>query len=266
MRTSGHICTFGAVLGVVSGLSLLLPAHYGADLQRAASDAAASRSREVEAVWRAQAYKAFSAAEVTQAALAAAPLSQLSELQQATLKVRLAQVLRYLGNPTMEQYYRLKTEGFHWTLAPSVRTASLLDSIDGHTSAGPPERGAEEFVRLLWEKVHAGGNPCIPRLTGVCLWTVRCGIARTNAPASLLTGPVKNGFTVSYAATDPGFVYTGSNRSDSPLVFEMSLLARANGADGAGPVYFSLVWIDGDQNWALGHLMTDGWLHVKTIF
>ena len=263
MRAATHIWTFGAVLGVVSALRFVFPAHYGADLQRAASGAAASQSREVEATWRAQAYSGFSAAKVARAALATAPLGELSKAQQTALRVRLPQVLAYLEHPTLREYCRLKTDGFHWTFAPSPRALALLGPSVGRP-AGP--HGPQDFVRLLWEKLHGGPKPCLPRLTAVCLWTVRGGIDHTNAPALLLIGPVKNGFTVSYAATDPGFVYTGTRTPGRPLVFEVSFLAKANGGQNAGPVYISLLWVEGDQNWALSHLMTDGWLHINTIF
>jgi hypothetical protein len=92
------------------------------------------------------------------------------------------------------------------------------------------------------------------------------GIAHTNSPGELLTGPVRNGFTASCDSTDPGFVYGAKKWPGPPLLFEVSFLAKASGSDDAGPVYISLEWIEEDQNWALSRLMTDSWLHIKTIF
>jgi hypothetical protein len=232
MTAARHIWIFGATLGVVSALRFVFPARYGADLHRAANDATASRSREVEATWRAQAYSGFSAAKVAR----------------------------------FEEYYRLKTDGFRWTFAPSARAVAFLGPLTGGQVSPKRHADAKEFVRLLWHKTQAGGEPCLPKLTAVCLWSVRGGIAHTNAPALLLVGPVKNGFTASYDAVDPGFDYSGAHRPGRPLVFEVSFLAKANGAESAGPVYVSLLWVEADQNWALGHLMTDVWLHINTIF
>ncbi len=178
MTAARHIWIFGTVLAVVCALRLVFPAHYGADLRRAASEATAARSREVEATWCAQAYSDFSAAKVARAALATAPLRELSKVQQAALKVRLPQVLGYLEHPTLDGYYRLKTGGFHWTFAPSARTVALLGpSARGRVS--PRRQGdAKEFVRLLWNRAQAGGKPCLPKLTAVCLWTVSSPLGR----------------------------------------------------------------------------------------
>src|SRR5439155_22305137 len=79
---------------------------------------------------------------------------RFSEVQQARLQSRLPEVLRYLANPTFEQYYWLKTEGLAARLELSLPAKRLLfkNGLAPHEWASRPPI---ETLRALWDSVHA---------------------------------------------------------------------------------------------------------------
>lgn len=268
MKTAKHLLLFLVCLGFVYALRLVAGGHYTHDLNQVVSEASLQGSREREAVWRRQAYTAFSASDIVSAMSKKVPLASLhfSQVHRAKLELRLLDVLHYFEQPTFDEYYRLKTEGLHWTLQPDTHARDLLaDSA----AVGPPQPSpteARDLLRKMWEHVHAGPQPSLPRLTAVCLDSIAGATTHTNSPKALLTGEVKRGYTAAREAIDPGLAYGSGRASTEPLLFELSFLAKANGSEDAGPVYISLLWVEEDQEWALNRLMTDHWLQVKTIF
>jgi hypothetical protein len=83
----------------------------------------------------------------------------------------------------------------------------------------------------------------------------------------MLVGPVKQGFTIAVEAFEPGFHYAMTpEEAAHPTLFEFSFLARRSGSSIAGPLYVSLIWVEGDKNWALNRLVADNWLRMQTVF
>jgi hypothetical protein len=200
MKPLRHTLIFGLFLGAVCGLRTGWAGHYRLDLTRVAAEDAAKRSREVEAVWLRKTYTNFTPEAILKAVWSSAPrhLQGLSAVQQATLKVRLREVLRYLDDPGVEEYYRLKTEGLHWTFAPGQRAAALLGRSPGVRPAKDTPGDPKKAVEAMWQRTHGDQSPWLPKITAVSLDSVLGGTARTNSPGALLSGRVKNGFTASY--------------------------------------------------------------------
>jgi hypothetical protein len=264
-----HLLIFGIALGTVSAVRIACGVHFARESQEVAAKASQKRSRQIEAAWRLRTYNALSAG-TEEALIRRVPWTSLalSELQQTKLRVRLTEVLHYLELPTLDEYYRLKTEGFHWSLQPHGSASNLLVTAFPRLDIGT--QPARAVIKVLWEEVRAqDASSAVFRLTAVCLDSVIGGTEHTNTGGRLLTGTVKQGFTVAVEAVDPGFVYVGGKVSNVPLLFQLSFLAKANGANGAenvGPVYVSLLWVEEDKNWGLNRLITDSWLKVRTIF
>ena len=269
MRVRDHLLLFGAFLAAVCALRICWGGHFTREAQEVAAKAAQKRSRQIEAGWRRHSYTELSARteEAMFERIAWTSLA-LSGVEQAKLRVRLSEVLHYLEYPRLDEYYRLKTEGFQWRLEPQGYVSNLLAKALPRLEIGShSDRDPQTTVKRLWEMVYSeGASSTVPRLTAVCLESVVGATARTNTGKALLTGSVKQGFTMAIEAVDPGFSYSRGKPSNMPLVFQLSFLAKANDPQNAGPVYISLLWVEEDQNWALNRLLTDSWLKVKTIF
>lgn len=271
-RVRVHLLIFGVFLGAVCALRIGWRGHYVREAREVATRASQRRSRQIETAWKRHTYTDLSAG-TEEALFQRIPWASLalSDVEQAKLRVRLSDVLHYLERPSVEEYYRLKTEGFHWSLQPrgyaSNLLAKALPAADVRMYCARDPRTA---TRSLWAEVHTahteGAASPVSWLTAVCLDSVVGNTERTNTGRALLTGSVKQGFTVAVEAVDPGFVYSSEKALKAPLLFQLSFLAKANGLENAGPVYISLLWVEEDQNWALNRLLTDSWLRVKTLF
>jgi hypothetical protein len=268
MKAAKHLLLFLLCLGCVCALRLVWAGHFVRELNRVVVEASRDQSREMEAVWRRQAFAPFSAAPAVSAMFKKVqlPPTSFTEAQRAKLERRLLEVLRYFEQPTFDEYYRLKTAGLRWKFDPDGRARGLLARSGAEGSIKPTPAEARESVRRIWDQAHAGSLVCLPRITAICLDSIAGVTTHANSAKALLTGEVKRGFTVAVEATDPGFVYGSVEAPVEPILFEMSFLARANGSEDAGPMYISLLWVEADQEWALNRLMTDRWLHIRTIF
>ncbi|MGO8675121.1 MAG: hypothetical protein ACLQVX_04530 [Limisphaerales bacterium] len=268
MKVRNHFLMLGVLLGAVSALRLGTASHFNRQFQAVGKEAAQKHSRQIEAAWKRHAYSDLASAHTEQAILSKIPWPSLalSEVQQAKLRLRVQEVLRYLEQPSFDEYYRLKTEGLHWSLEPQGYASSLLGMSTQHRTTVSPSDEPKGAVRFMWENAGASEKPSPPKLAAVCVDTLTGSTGRTNTGRALLTGSVKRGFTAAVEAVDPGFVYTAAASSKAPLLFQLSFLAKANGSENAGPVYVSLLWVEGDGNWAPNRLITDSWLRIKTIF
>ena len=269
MSLHRHLLLLSLCVGVVTLPRIVFRYHYRDELRKVASHAAAMRSEELEATWKNTTFSDLDSPGVENSSLDKIqwPALNLPETQQALLRTRLPQVLRYLKAPGFDDYFRLKTEGFHYRFAPDAWTSNLLSAASWRLLSSDPTQ-FEPRLREMWTRVTTGdGKVLHPGLGALSLETVSAAISHTNSSRALLAGPVKKGFTVAAEFSDPGFQYLkGEGPDANPLVFELSFIAKARLSHAAGPVHISLLWIEKDQNWALNRLILDTWLGFNTLF
>lgn len=269
MTLRRHSLLLSLCIGAVITSRVVFPHHYRDGLRKVAAHATAIRSEELEAAWKNTTFSDLDSTNVEAAFLNKIKWSalNLSEKQRAVLSSRLVQVLEYLKAPSFEGYFRLKTEGFHYSFAPDGLTSNLLSPDSLRLILSDPEQ-LQPCLRELWMRVTTDdGKARCPGLGALSLESVTAAVSHTNSTRALLVGPVKKGFTVAAEFCDPGFQYLKPTNSDStPLVFQLSFIARSKDSHAAGPVHMSLLWIVQDQNWAVNRVILDTWLGFSTLF
>lgn len=269
MKPLAHSFTFLCLLAVVLALRVVGRDYYSRDLSKVMGKASEVRAIEIQAGWKSRRFKEFNSEE-TKAAILEKIHNQelnLSDLQKAKLEAKVEQLLHYFDRPTFEDYYRLKTQGFHYQFLPKGVTSNLLAQARKDSRLAP-SADTKETVRFLWNKVHQhAGEMVISRIRAVALDSVQASVSHTNSGTALIMGPVKQGFTVAAEITNPGFYYGIPNTPESvPLLFEFSFLAKVDESAVVGPLHISLLWLDQDQEWALNRLIADSWLRLQTLF
>ncbi len=192
MKVRNHFLMLGVLLGAVSALRLGTASHFNRQFQAVGKEAAQKHSRQIEAAWKRHAYSDLASAHTEQAILSKIPWPSLalSEVQQAKLRLRVQEVLRYLEQPSFDEYYRLKTEGLHWSLEPQGYASSLLGMSTQHRTTVSPSDEPKGAVRFMWENAGASEKPSPPKLAAVCVDTLTGSTGRTNTGRALLTGSV----------------------------------------------------------------------------
>lgn len=261
------------LVSVIAGWRAARSEHYAREYREIAKNATIARAQQIEQTWRALPYTNAPLDAVGDQFLAAINWSslRLSEVQESKLRTRLRQLFRYLTEPRFQDYYRLKTDGFHYQFEPNQRTRRVMaEAAERKELDGP--RSDVETVKLVWNIIHRkSGETVLPQISAVCLQSVASTISHTNSGFSLLNGKVAKGFTVAVEALEPGFVYPIGEQPvpgvvSEGLFYEFSFFAKANGKDNAGPMHISLYWVEQDQNWALNRLISDQWLGFETLF
>ncbi|HEV2393596.1 MAG TPA: hypothetical protein VG146_14685 [Verrucomicrobiae bacterium] len=179
---------------------------------------------------------------------------------------RLRQILVYLCNPSLNEYYRLKTENLRYDFNLTPRAIRVL----GKAGARSPSITARQTVGDLWGALARGTKTKWPtRLTAVCLDNVAAVTSSTNSVPTMLGGRLFKSMTIAYDALNPGFHYrppAGHQALPSQLFLNLSFYARSNVSTNPGPVHISLVWSDPDANWALNRMLSDVHLNLNTMF
>ena len=272
-RIVPHAAILALTFALVVPARVALSGRYKAERRTIEAEGRNQRVRELAAAWNALKYTDATSADFFDALVTKIDWSslRLSEAQKTKLISRLREVFDYLRDPSFEEFYRLKTEGFRWEFqltklaGETLRRAGLVGAAHGE---GEP-RGVAKSV---WDVVaHKSGGGTPARFTAACLDYVRITTSQTNSPASILSGRISKGHTVAQLAVDPGFKYVGAVNSSATkraqdLFLHVSLFARSNASTNAAPVYISLYWSEADQSWALSHLLTDVLLKVDTLF
>jgi hypothetical protein len=268
-----HALIAGLAILLTLSVQMALSERYSLERRKIEQEASKRRSRDMAASWNRLRFCEAATGRLGHDFVAAVgwPRLALSEAQKARLKDRLQQVLNYLQDPSLEEYYSLKTEALVWNfeLSPAgrLRLGNTEIMVDGVAQRQPLD-----VVFSLWEaSCHESKTGQPPRLTAVCLESIDIARSDTNSAAALLKGPVAKGFTVAHEATDPGFIYghqaaPGSAERVEDLFVFLGFLARSDASNDAGPVYISFYWSDQDQNWALSSLLTDALLNMNILF
>lgn len=249
----------------------LLPRHV-AEIRRIGEEAATARSGDIQAYWR-----TFTYADVSQGSIATEVVARidsgslgLSELQVAKLRARVSEVLQYLRDPTFDEYYRLKTEGLHYRFEMNTNTQSMLRALGFGQRLGEATT-TKDAVKLVWEATHSMTKGIPSAISGICLKDIAVAVPATNSPWALLGGKVRKGFTRAGETLNPGFHYAEEeagrgNATHGVRFVHMSFFAKAADSENVGPVYLSLCWLPGDEDWALSRMIADEWLGVRTLF
>lgn len=267
-----HLGILALVAVVTAGARVALRERHAQEFQRLGQVATNLRAREAEAAWKALAYADASEPGFTDTFLGKINWGSLplSAVQQERLQTRLRQVVGYLLHPSFEDYFRLRTEGLHYQFQPS-RAMNVMWTNLLHRSAADLAAQPLQAVHALWDPAVGPSNRFdSSRITAVCLTNVAAATSGTDTVHSLLSGPVRKGFTSAREALNPGFQYPGLERlslsgSNAPLYFHLSFFAKAS-SGGAGPVYLSLCWLPEEQTWSLSRLLADTWLPLYTPF
>ena len=268
-----HACLAGVAIAIVLPIRLVLGTHYAEQRRALHARASKERTRELARHWNSFAYTNAMGSVLAEVVVTRINWTslQLTEIQQTKLKSRLREVFGYLGNPTFEEYYRLKTEGLTCRLelnGPArnllARRAARTNYIDGQE--------IEWTLRTLWEAAFPTNGAAGPgTIVGISLDRVRATTSVTNSHTSILSGKTANGLSIVLEAMEPGFCYGGrtnavSSDSAHGLFAHLSFFARSSASNDAGPVYLSLCWSECDQEWALSRLFTDGVLKFRMVF
>jgi len=269
-----HALIAGLALLLTLSMRLALSERYRLERRQIEAVAAKQRSRDVADGWNRQSFSAPTRGKLGDAFVRAIDWQRLalSDVQKARLDSRLREILNYLQSPSLDEYYRLKTEALSWKfqLGESARRRLGLAEPGPATAA---ELQPLDAVGALWDAVRRLNNKtgAPPRLTAVCLEGIRIATSQTNSPSAVLLGQIAKGFTIAQEATDPGFTYAPQALSDiadrrqEVFVF-LGFLARSDVSEDAGPLYISLYWSEDDQNWALSRLFTDVLLKMNLLF
>jgi hypothetical protein len=239
----------------------MLKDHYKRDRREVERQARDRRTRELLAFWG---KLTFSAGEQVPGAFAARvdwPSLHLADNQKRLAMNRIGDVIAYLENPSLQEYYRLKTEGLHYAFKPSPRATHVLARSNRQVVADD----LRSTVAAVWERMSGERPPC---LTGICLDNIAAITTTTNNAAAMLGGKLSKSFTIAYDALDPGFQYqTGAAQSTAKQLFlNLSFFARSSTSTNPGPVHISLLWSDADGTWALHKMLTDVHLNLNTMF
>ncbi|HXT42277.1 MAG TPA: hypothetical protein VN887_19875 [Candidatus Angelobacter sp.] len=266
-RLRCHMLVLGLGVGITLTVRAVLREQYSQERRQIEAQARENRVRQVAAVWNAFQYTDISTKDLSENVLAKPALQGLllTRIQRERLRIRLPDILSYLGNPTCDAYMRLKTNELHYKFVLTTDTEQFLQN------GNPPVASeAETVTRALWHKVTNPHGDAGPGLTGICLERIRAAVTHTNSPGSFFSGAVAQGFTMAKAAIDPGFRYgmqtTGGGSSDEGPFLLLSFFAHANASTNAAPVYLSLYWSDEDQQWAPSRLFTDVLLNINLLF
>ncbi len=276
-RLRAHASILGFIVVLTFSVQATFRERYSQERQKIEAEGSRRRARELASGWNALRYTYESSEKTTEAFIAKIdwPSLQLSQFQKEKLERRLGELLDYIQNPTFEQYFRLKSEGFLYQFQLSERSEKLLCQTNS-LALDVVNMSTTDLVRTLWDSVCAlneTGMP--PKITSVCLDQIAIVVHRAHAAAAaaILKNPkVWKGFTVVKEAIDPGFRYRVTERTatddakiENVFVY-MSFFARSNLSRDAGPIYISLFWSERDQNWALSEMFTDILLRMKTLF
>lgn len=273
MQTRTHFLLLASLATVVIALRLAGRDYYRQDYASRTLQGATVRQNEIERNWQNLAYTNAALGKLVEPFFERIRWTSLGvpSPRQERLKERLRELFRYLGDPTFENYYRLKAEGLHYDFHPGPEAVRLL-AMARRGKDAKSDLPAKETTRILWRQVHErGGVLVLPKITAVSLDRVAYMVNHTNSGKALLLGRKVLGFTVGREAVNPGFQYTGAQEhsagtSENPLLFDFGFLAKFNGTDTAGPVFVSLRWSDKDQTWVLNRLITDNLLNISTLF
>jgi hypothetical protein len=259
-------------LAVTLGVRSALKTQYAAERHRIETEGRARRTTEIAAVWNQLNYTDVASPDFTERFLSLTNWRALAltALQEARLRERLADVVAYLREPSLDRYVRLKMEGLYQTFELSAMATQVLAHADLKLPLN--SLAPEEAVEQLWRAAVIGtnANASPSRITAICLDRVRVALSHTNSPATVFAGPVRQGFTVAKAAIDPGFRYgppvNGSTSSDQGFFVLLSFFARSNHSTNASPVYLSLAWSEADRRWVSSRLFTDVLLNFNLLF
>jgi hypothetical protein len=271
LRLHALIASFAILLTV--SVRMALSQRYFLERRTIEAEASKQRSRDMAASWNRLRFSDAANGRLSDDFIGAIewPRLTISEVQRASLKERLYQVINYLQDPSFEEYYSLKTEALDWSFELSAagrRRLGNLEIMKGCVEQPQPL----ELVMPLWDATcRQNKNGLPPRLTSVCQESIDIATSRTDSAAALLKGPVAKGFTMAREATSPGFIYgqkaaSGSAELKQDLFVFLSFVARCDVSTDAGPVYISLYWSEPDQNWALSRLLTDVLLNMNILF
>ncbi len=272
MRFTNHVLILVVISTVALPVRFALQERYAKERRRIETKGQQQRARELAARWNSLRYAKTEAGKVSEAFTAKidwAPL-KLSDHQRTSLERRLGELFDYLQNPSVEAYYRLKTEGFRFEFELSTNASRLLRAKQQVTDA-TETRQPMEVVRSLWEVVHKAGAGASSCLTEICLDHVAVARSSTNSFSAILHGKACKGFTMAQEAIDPGFVYAGAAATQSPgsaetIYVNLSFFAHSSASTNAGPVYISLRWSEADQNWIQSRMFTDILLKMDLLF
>ena len=245
-----HGCLLLACVVLTLGVRATLKPQHAAERRRLELAARARRTAEIAALWNRLTYADLAAPGTTSRFLTAVDWRslRLSTTQETRLRTRLAEVLAYLGQPTVAGYLRLKTEGLHPTFAPNpkvrrapdpnatapVRNTTVGEATRRGAAPSPAPNGEagstesrptglalpampanpERVVEGLWRSLATNRPPS--RLTAVCLERIRVATTTTNTPFAVFTGPTAQGFTIAREAINPGFGYGPGPRGRPP--------------------------------------------------
>src|SRR6266436_978276 len=198
MRPVTHLLIFVSLLSLTVAIRLVGRGYYSHDLEKVVGAVSQRRALEIQAGWKARLYEKLSS-EGTQATILDKIRRQelsLSDLQKAKLETRVRELLRYLAQPSFEDYYRLKTAGIHYQFAPEGLASNVLAKACQQNKLRP-SADTKESVRFLWDRVHdRAGKTIASSITAVALDSVAATVSHTNSGKTLLTGTAKEGFTV----------------------------------------------------------------------
>ncbi len=276
MRTNKirvHLLLVGGLTALACGARIGFKNWYAEDAFRTAQGSGAEGARHMQSLWRSFHYadardQGFSETLLTRIDWNAL---DISDVQRARLRVKLADIIRYFQKPSFEDYYKLKTGGlryhfecsgvgYYWLTNKAVGGRPLI--LDNPT----------ETTKSIWVAVHSGhGRSDPPRLTRVCLDQVAAGISPTNTPWNLLKGKAAKPFTKAWEAINPGFWYSSERRlpidvRTEQVFFHLSFFGQFEGSENVGSVFISLWWLPEDQNWAPSRMLADQWLNLRTLF
>jgi hypothetical protein len=258
-----HLLVGMVIVCVVIPLRGALRDRYAAERRDLQREAANQRVLQLSAQWASAPYVEPTVANIERLLDASEDWARLElpEPQRGRLRERLVDVLGYLGAPTLETYYRLKTEGLSWRFEPEPKLLPVAQERSFEVGE------ALEFVEELWEatrsRVDTSGRHRVSAMADLSMT-----LSRVNSVEALLGGAVGKGMTVARGGVDPGFRYVRSvavGGADG-LFVHLSFLARSNASEHSGPVHLSLSWSEADRDWILSRLITDELLGITILF
>jgi hypothetical protein len=232
------------------------------------------RSGELAANWRRLKYMDVSSPDFENQFLAVtnwATLNSLSGLQKKQFFQRFAETISYLGEPTFDKFFKLKTHDLRtrFELSPGARQV-LSSRRDPATRV--LSLPASEVTGMIWRALEErdGLTEPLPHITAINLERLKAATSRSNTAASVFSGATAQGMTMLRGAVDAGFRYgtlaTNQNWPADGTAVLVSFLAKSSNSTNSGPVYLSFYWSDGDHEWAPQQLVSDVMLNIDPLF
>ena len=222
-----HFYLIIGITALVCGTHYLCRSYHNAGYLTAVNRATALRMKAIEAEWRKHDFTNAEPSIIADQVLSRFKWSELAFTgsQEADLRIRIKETFSYFTDPSYEGYLRLRTEG-------SGSESELKTNLNVYFRETNPTKdfASQDTLKCLWDGVHRkNGIFLAPKITAISLSSIKSCQTRSSSSTELLTGEVKQGFTVATEALNP-FANRPSYQANAQenLYFSLSFLAKIN--------------------------------------